>query len=186
MGSRSGPLFSLRTYDELFFPEDHRVCQFFAARGIPVILHSCGNVKRLIPRLIEAGYAGLNPLEVKAGMDLVELKKAYGDVLTFMGGIDVRQVADPDPRLIAAEIATKVPVAMQDGGYIYALDGPVLPGTSLERYCYVMELVRYYGRYDVPTRRNGEPAPAGGRGSLKRFRKVRGRQPALTVQGVLS
>jgi len=147
MGGRTGPLFSPRTYDALFFPEDRRVCSLFAARGIPVILHSCGNIQRLIPRLIEAGYTGLNPLEVKAGMDLVALKKQYGAALAFMGGIDARLVIASDPREIEHEIASKVPIAMQGGGYIYALDGPVLPGTALERYHHVLDLVRRHGTY---------------------------------------
>jgi hypothetical protein len=30
-------------------------------------------------------------------MDLIELKEKYGDKLSFMGGIDVRLMSDPDP-----------------------------------------------------------------------------------------
>lgn len=160
MGFRSGPLFSLRTYDALFFDQDRQVCDFFKARGLPVILHSCGNVKKLIPRLIEAGYACLNPLEVKAGMDLVGLKGQYGEVLAFMGGIDVRKVNDPDPGAIEREIATKLPVAMRGGGYIYALDGPVTLGTSLAQYRRALELVRLYGQYNSRGGRGGSLPPA--------------------------
>jgi len=147
MGYRSGPFFSPRMYDEFFFPHDRRVCEFFKTRNMPIILHSCGNVKSLIPRLIEAGYTCLQPLEVKAGMDLVELKKQYGDVLAFMGGIDARSLGDPDPRVIETEIATKIPVAMQGGGYIYHSDHSVPDSVSLEQYQRAMELVHHYGTY---------------------------------------
>jgi uroporphyrinogen decarboxylase len=147
MGFRSGSLFSLRTYRELFFPQDRRVCDFFRARGMPVILHSCGQVTALIPDLIRAGYTCLNPLEVKAGMDLVALKREYGRDLAFMGGIDVRKLGDPDPVAIEQEIASKLPVALEGGGYIYALDGPVTPDVSLKRYMYALDLVYLYGGY---------------------------------------
>jgi len=147
MAYRSGPFFSPRSYRELFFPHDRRVCGFFRARGVPVILHSCGNIAPLIPRLIEAGYACLQPLEVKAGMDLVALKKSYGEVLAFMGGIDVRAMGDPNPAAIEHEIATKIPVAMAGGGYIYHSDHSVPDTVSLEQYRHVMELVARYGRY---------------------------------------
>ena len=33
-------------------------------------------------------------------MDLIELKRQYGDKLSFMGGIDVRAMAEPDPKRI--------------------------------------------------------------------------------------
>ncbi len=47
-------------------------------------------LRNLIPFFIEEGIDCLQPLEVKAGMNLVELKESYGDKLCFMGGIDVR------------------------------------------------------------------------------------------------
>lgn len=145
MGYRNGTLFSPRTYKELIFPNDRRVCEFFKAHGMPVILHSCGQVATLIPKLIEAGYACLEPLEVKAGMDVVDLKKRYGRDLAFMGGIDVRAMSDPDPRAIEREIASKVPTAMQGGGYIYHSDHSVPDTVSLERYIHTLDLVRGYG-----------------------------------------
>ena len=36
----------------------------------------------------------MQPLEVKAGMDVIELKRKYGDNISLMGGIDVRIMAD--------------------------------------------------------------------------------------------
>ena len=148
MGYRSGPFFSPRMYDAFFFPHDRRVCEFFASRDMPIILHSCGNVKSLIPRLIEAGYTCLQPLEAKAGMDVVELKKEFGEDLAFMGGIDTRTMSDPNPRVIEEEISTKIPVAMEGGGYIYHSDHSVPDSVSLEQYQRVLDLVHRYGTYD--------------------------------------
>lgn len=147
MAYRSGTFFSPRIYEELIFSNDKRVCEFFKARNIPVILHTCGQVGKLIPKLIEAGYACLQPLEVKAGMDVVELKKKYGQGLAFMGGIDIRKMSDPDPKVIEEEIATKIPIAMQGGGYIYHSDHSVPDTVSLEQYRRVLELVRHYGTF---------------------------------------
>ena len=101
----------------------------------------------LIPQFIEAGIDCLEPLEVKAGMDVVELKKRYGDSLCFMGGIDARAMANPDPSVIEREIASKVPVAKQGGGYIYHSDHSVPDDISFSQYCRVMALVRTYGTY---------------------------------------
>ncbi|MBI2939631.1 MAG: hypothetical protein HYY04_04265 [Chloroflexi bacterium] len=147
MGYRGGPLFSPKLYRELQFDLDRQLFDFFHANGMRVILHSCGCVKAFIPHLIEAGLDCLQALEVKAGMDLLELKREFGNDLAFMGGIDVRLMADPDPSKIEAEIARKFEVAKKGGGYIYHSDHSVPKNVSFPQYCHVMELVRAHGAY---------------------------------------
>lgn len=147
MGYRNGTLFSPTLFRKFELPHQARLCAFFRERGLPVILHSCGNVTEFVPLLIEAGFTCLQPLEVKAGMDLLALKREFGDRLCFMGGIDVRAMADPDPAVIEAEIAAKIPAAKAGGGYIYHSDHSVPSNVSFPRYCRVMDLVREYGTY---------------------------------------
>ena len=102
----------------------------------------------LTPLIIETGFDCIQPIEVKAGNDLVKLKKDYGDQLSFMGGIDVRAMASPDPDDILREISSKIPIAKQGGGYIYHSDHSVPSNVSFEQYCRVIELVNEYGKYD--------------------------------------
>jgi uroporphyrinogen decarboxylase len=147
MGYRNSSLFSPAAYRQLLFPAHKKVYGFFHAKGMKVILHSCGRVSGLIPSLIEAGLDCLQPLEVKAGMDVVELKKQYGDALSFMGGIDVRCMSHPDPAVIEKEIRTKIPVARKGGGYIYHSDHSVPDTVSFAQYKHVMELVLENGKY---------------------------------------
>ncbi len=147
MGYRNASLFSPQTYRSLLFPLHKRICDFFHARGLPVLLHSCGRVSELVPQLIEAGFDGLQPLESKAGMDLIRLKKDYGEQLCFMGGIEARAMSNPDPSVIEQEIKTKIPFAMKGGGYIYHSDHSVPDDVSFEQYKHVIELVLQYGTY---------------------------------------
>lgn len=147
MGYRKAPFFSPRFYREIFQPADRRMFDFFHSRDMKVILHSCGNVKMLIPDLLDAGLDCLQPLEVKAGMDLIELKREYGADLSFMGGIDVRVMNDPDPQVAEREIATKLTVAKVGGGYIYHSDHSIPNNVSFEQYCRILDLVQKYGQY---------------------------------------
>lgn len=147
LGYRNALLFSPHHYDEQLRPTFQRLVNYFHSEGLPVILHSCGCVKELIPRFIEDGLDCLQPLEQKAGMDLVELKQTFGDQIAFMGGIDVRAMADPDPTVIEEEIKTKIPVAKQGGGYIYHSDHSIPDNVSFDQYCRVLELVGQYGGY---------------------------------------
>lgn len=147
LGYVTGPFFSPEIYKEQLFPAHKKLCDFLHGKGIKVILHSCGGVRPFVPYFIEAGFDCLNPLEVKAGMDLVELKGNFGDRLSFFGGIDVRAMANPDPKVIEEEVKTKVTIAKKNGGYIYHSDHSVPDNVSFQQYQRMMELVREYGRY---------------------------------------
>lgn len=61
--------------------------------GYRVILHSCGSIYRVIPRLIEAGVDALHPLQARAGrMDAERLSREFGGQIAFVGGVDTQQL----------------------------------------------------------------------------------------------
>jgi uroporphyrinogen decarboxylase len=144
MGYHKGPLFSPQTYREVFMPGFKRLCAFFHARGIYCILHSCGNVRLLIPDLIATGFDCLNPLEVKAGMDLLELKRDFGEVLCLMGGIDAPGLAG-SPERVENELREKLTLARKGGGYIFHSDHAVPETVSLEQYTRVVGWAKQFG-----------------------------------------
>jgi uroporphyrinogen decarboxylase len=146
LGYQAGPLISPRLYREMVYPHHRRVCDHLAERGLKALLHSDGNVASLIPHFIEAGFAGLHPLEAKAGMDVRQLKPQYGSQLVLFGNIDVRKLSGTREE-IEEEIASKVPVAKQDGGYIYHSDHSVPNSVSFENYCFALECIKRYGAY---------------------------------------
>ncbi len=147
MGYRNSSLFSPQTYREVACESHRMLTHFFHSHGMPVILHSCGRVQGLLPDLIDAGFDCLQPLEVKAGMDLLKLKPQYGDRIALMGGIDVRAMAHPDPNVIEREIRRKLEVAKRGGGYIYHSDHSVPKNVSFDQYKRTIELARECGRY---------------------------------------
>jgi len=147
MGYRNGLLFSPDSYRKTHYEADRLLYGYFHSKGLKTILHSCGNVTELVPLLIEVGLDCLQPLEVKAGMDVITLKEKYGDKIAFMGNIDVRLMADEDPAKIEEEIKKKFEVAKRNGGYIYHSDHSIPNNVSFQHYCRVMELVKKYGVY---------------------------------------
>lgn len=152
MRYRNGPLFSPQMCRELFFPFHKRIADFSRQRSAGH-LHGCGCVKPLIPDLIKAGFDCLQPLEVKAGMDLIELKRFYGERPAFMGGNDVGLIALDDLAPLEKEISAKFAVAKSDGAHIYRSDHSMPDNVSFANYFRAMELVKTYGDYCVPTRR---------------------------------
>jgi len=117
MGFKLKPFMSPRMYKDIVWPAHKRTFDYAHSRNLPVIVHSCGFVEPLVPALIEAGMDCLQAMEVKAGMDLVQLKRDYGDRIAFMGGMDVRVLVANDREAIQAELDKKLPAAMAGGGY---------------------------------------------------------------------
>ena len=147
MGYKNGLLFSPQFYKELIFPGDKIICDYFHNIKIPVFLHSDGDVRKIIPFLIEAGFDCLQPLEVKASMDLIKLKKQYRNKISFMGGIDTRLMNDNDPMRIEEEIKTNFEFVKKGGGYIYHSDHSIPNNVSFAQFKRVIKLVNKYGKY---------------------------------------
>jgi uroporphyrinogen decarboxylase len=147
LGFKNRPFMSPAMYRELILPAHKRLFDFAHSRGLPVILHSDGLTEPLIPNLIEAGIDCLQPLEVKAGMDLVKIKKLYGDRLAFIGGMDARELLSNDLDRVRKELEAKVPAAMAGSGYILQADHSVPDHVDYETYKYFVETGLKLGTY---------------------------------------
>jgi uroporphyrinogen decarboxylase len=145
MGYKQNQFFSLRTYRKLLKPVHKRAVDWAHARGVKVRLHSCGDVRPFVPELVEIGIDGLNPLEVKAGMDPIHLKHTYGDAMLFHGGINA--VLWDDKEAIEAEMREVIPVLKERGGYIFSSDHSVPSSVSLDNFRYIVELAKELGSY---------------------------------------
>jgi uroporphyrinogen decarboxylase len=145
MGYKQNQFFSVGMYREILKPIHQRAIEWAHARGVKAHLHSCGDINPLVPELIGLGLDALNPLEVKAGMDPVHLKKTYGEKLVLHGGINAVLWDKPDQ--IRAEMERTVPVMKDNGGYIFSSDHSVPSSVSLEDFRGIVELAKKLGSY---------------------------------------
>ena len=145
MGYKQNQFFSVRTYRELLKPVHKRAVDWAHARGIKAHLHSCGDIRPFVPELVEIGIDALNPLEVKAGMDTLELKRTWGDRLVLHGGMNAVLWNDVDA--IEAEIRHKLPELKRSGGYVFSSDHSVPSTVSLEGFRRIVALAKELGRY---------------------------------------
>ena len=118
------------------------------AAGLPVIYHGCGNVKSILPDYIEIGVDAYNPLEVKAGMDAVELRRQYGHRIGFCGNNDIQVWEAGDRAALCREVLRKLNAA-KGGGMIFQSDHSVSSSVSGHTYDYIVKLVREYGKYPL-------------------------------------
>ena len=145
MGYKGNTFFSLRMYRELLKPVHRRAAEWAHRKGIRVHLHSCGNVNPFVPDLIELGIDMLNPLEVKAGMDPVALKRQYGRQLAFHGGLNA--VLYNQPEELWDTMRRVIPVMKEGGGYLISSDHSVPQTVSLEDFRSFVRLAKELGSY---------------------------------------
>ncbi|MCL2486211.1 MAG: hypothetical protein FWE86_01255 [Oscillospiraceae bacterium] len=145
MGYKGTPFFSVDTYKELIKPFHKKAANWAHNRGIPAHLHSCGYIEPLIPDVIDAGIDILNPLEVKAGMNPLKLKREYGDKLTLHGGINAMLLSDE--KAAVAEIERIVPALKENGGYIFATDHSIPNSVSLKTFEAIVNAAKRCGGY---------------------------------------
>jgi hypothetical protein len=95
-----GPLVSPRMWREFVLPCHRRIA---AELPVPVIWHSDGDIARLLPMAVEAGFAGVHGLEPWS-MSLSETKAKYAGSLVLLGNADVRTLCTPDLGAVRREV----------------------------------------------------------------------------------
>src|SRR5512137_1778042 len=94
------------------------------------------------------GLDAYNPLEAKAGLDVVELRKKYGHRMGFCGNIDALAWANHGLDALEAQVMRKLNAA-KGGGYLPQSDHSVPSNVSAERYEFVLNLLRKHGSYPL-------------------------------------
>lgn len=128
-GSQRGLIMGPALWREFIKPRVWDMYQAVRRKNKFVLIHSCGKVDELFPELIECGLHCFNPFQPEV-MDPFDIKRKYGDRLSFYGGIStqktlpygtVDQVKDEVRRLLT-EVG-------KDGGYI-AAPSHCIPGDA--------------------------------------------------------
>jgi len=147
LGFADGPFFSPANYRKYIMPAHKAITRPFRKRDLPAILHSDGNVNLLIPDILDAGFTVLQPMEAKAGMDVIQLKEKYGDRMAFIGNMDARAIATNDLTQIKNEVIPKLEKAAQGGGYVLCSDHSIPPNVHLKTFEAYSKMAQKYGRY---------------------------------------
>ncbi len=145
---KNGTFMNPEFWREHYKPWVKAIADHAHAHGLMVIYHGCGNVNRVIRDFAEMGIDGYNPLEVKAGMDAVQLRREIGHTLGFCGNSDMQVWETGDEAAIRREVLRKLNAA-KGGGYIFQSDHSVASNVSGKTYDSIVKLVREYGNYPL-------------------------------------
>ena len=139
MAGKSGSLVGPNIIEEFIKPYYRKIWDLLSNRGTKLFAQdSDGNMNAVIDAFLDCGINVMFPMEPAAGMDVVELRKEYGQKIAFKGGID-KHVLRKSKQAINRELEYKMQSLMQKGGMVFGLDHRIPNGTPLENYRYYVK-----------------------------------------------
>jgi uroporphyrinogen decarboxylase len=124
LGMTTGPFMDLNTFRRIMKPRYKILCDYVKKNSnMKIFLHSCGSIKQYLPDLIEVGFDIINPVQTNCyDMDPVELKKEFGNEITFWGGgvntSGILNMASADD--VRKDVLLRCEILARDGGFIFA------------------------------------------------------------------
>lgn len=151
---KGGALISPEMIREFLFPYYRQLLTNVAARNIRgsfyhapgkvlAQLATDGNFSGVLDMYKEIGFSFFAPLEVAAGMDVVEIRRKYPDIL-LSGGFDKRILA-AGKDAIDREIDRIMPFMKKTGGYYPTCDHGVPEEVRFEDYLYYRKRIAEFG-----------------------------------------
>lgn len=141
MAGKSGPMIGPNLISETMLPYYRRIWDMLSSKGTKLFSQdSDGNMNPILDAMLECGVNVTFPAEPAADMDIVALRKKYGNKLAFKGGID-KHVLRGTKAEIRAELEYKLQPEMRIGT-VFGLDHRIPNGTPIENYRYYVETAR--------------------------------------------
>ena len=103
-GAQQGMIMGPRLWRRFIKHRFARMVRKALSAGKAVFLHCDGDIREIIPDLIEVGLTILNPVQPDV-MDIYQIKREFGRDLTFFGGVSVQHLL---PRCSSQEVRAEV------------------------------------------------------------------------------
>lgn len=139
MAGKTGPMIGPTLVEQFIKPYYRRVWDLLQSRGARLFKQdSDGDLRPILPQLLDCGINFMFPMEPAAGMDIVNVREQYGTRLALMGGID-KHVLRRSKEEIVAELEYKIPPMVRTGGCVLGLDHRIPNGTPLDNYRFYIQ-----------------------------------------------
>jgi uroporphyrinogen decarboxylase len=136
-GFNSGPFMSAPTFRRVFLPALQHTCRVAHDNGLILICHSCGNLRPILPDMIEAGidvYQSIQPIE-----DIAGLKRDFGRDVCLWGGVSNHDLIVAGPEDIRRQTEHAVTTCAPGGGFILGSSHSITIHTPLDNIVAMLE-----------------------------------------------
>ncbi|MFO7636668.1 MAG: uroporphyrinogen decarboxylase family protein [Clostridia bacterium] len=142
MAGKSGPLIGPALIDSFIKDYYLKIWKMLESKGSSIFSQdSDGYMNPVIQTFMDCGVNQMYPNEPGSGMDIVEVRKKYGNALSLKGGIN-KYVLKEGREAIRKELEYKMQPLMRQGGVVFGMDHRIPNGTPIENYRYYVALGR--------------------------------------------
>lgn len=150
LGMQSGLMISPEMFKRFVAPRINKFSELARSHDCRLILHSDGNIRSIIPQLIDIGVDVLDPLQPEAeNMDPGEIKREFGSDLVLRGGISTQHtLSRGSTQDVRDEVQRTIDLMAPGGGYILSPGHPVLQDdVPVDNIIAMYETAYEYGGY---------------------------------------
>lgn len=145
-GTQANLIMSPRTWRRMVAPGEQKEYDLLKKFGKDVFVHSCGDIRLIMPDLVQMGVDALNPVQPEC-MDLTVLKAKFGDRITFWGGISTQRILPYGTRAeVEREVAEVIGTMSQNGGYITSPAQEIQTDVPYENLIALIETAKSFAR----------------------------------------
>lgn len=142
-GTQEDLMISLEDWKHFIMPRLKKIWDVYKSANIPVMHHSCGNIMKVIPYLIEMGLDILNPIQHVMSPEI--LRREFGKDIIFFGGIDSQGLIPfGTPEQIRKEVKKYVEILGKGRGYIIGPDQSIMSDTPIENTLALADAIKKY------------------------------------------
>ncbi len=152
LGAQDRPLISYQDWVKFIKPYSEQIiANIKRYTSAKILMHSCGSIHTFIPALAEMGVEAIHGVMPSAWhMEPWRLKRDFGDIMTFLGGIDIQRLL---PRGTVDEVRKGVRETIRayapGGGYILGASHNIEPDTPPQNIVAMYEAAQDYGKYPI-------------------------------------
>jgi uroporphyrinogen decarboxylase len=144
-----GTLVSPQVYRKYVFPWYKKIGEILDDAGLPFIFHSDGKLWDVLDDLADCGVKAIHPIEPQA-MDIVEVKKRYGNKFCILGNIDLDYTLTRGTvEEVEEQVKRRIRELAPGGGYCLAASNSVPEYVKPENYKAMVEATKRYGKYPI-------------------------------------
>lgn len=134
MGYKTGTMLSPAQLRKYVFPWSKKVVEVVHKAGKPFLLHSCGQLERVMDDLIDDVKIDAKHSFEDVIMPVTEAKRRWGKRIAILGGIDVDYLCWHSPAEIMEHTKRVMEFCSKDGGYAIGTGNTVTNYVPIESY----------------------------------------------------
>ncbi len=147
-GSQTGLMTSPTVFNEFYRKGTERAIELAKKHGIHVFHHDDGDMRALLPTMVELGIEILNPIQWRCGdWDLSWLKQEFGSAVCFHSAVDNQETLPMGtPQEVRDQVKHLIQTLFADGtGFILGPCHNLQPNTSVENILAMYEAAHEFG-----------------------------------------